>query len=193
MAKSTSAPRSASENARISAAALRVAGAVGWGKLTLEAVAANAKLSPTLLKKRFARPQNLVAVIAEEIDREAFAAAGKVSGAPHDALFDLLMARFDLLQIHRKAILSMAEAARRDPVLARMLACATLDGVYRLIDATAIPHPPRPALAAGIGAVYGYGFLVWRKDASRDMAKTMAAVDRTLRYAGKAAGFLRAR
>ena len=120
-------------------------------------------------------------------------AAGKVTGTPHDVLFDLLMSRFDVLQKHRKAILSMAEAARQDRGLSCALGRATLSGLYRLIDAAQLDSPSRPVLAAGLGAVYGWAFFVWRRDDSRDMAKTMAAIDRALRLSGKAVSLVQRR
>lgn len=178
------------QDAKIVAAALRVAGAAGWDKTTVDAVANAAKLTPALLKKRFAAPVDLVPLIAEQIDREAFAAAGKSTGTPHDILFDLLMARFDALQKNRKAVLSMEMSARQDRKLAGALACATLDGIYRLIDAAKFDTPLRPILASGLGMVYGFAFFAWRRDDSRDLAKTMAALDRALRWAGKAAALI---
>jgi AcrR family transcriptional regulator len=181
---------SVSDNARICAAALRLAATVDWEKTTLDAVAKAAKIVPATLKKRFAIPCDLVPIIAEEIDREAFKAAGKISGTPHDVLFDLLMVRFDVMQKNRKAVLSMESAARRDRNLACALACATWDGAYRIVDAAKLTTPPRVILAAGLAAVYTCAFIAWRKDESRDMAKTMATLDRALRWAGKAAELL---
>jgi hypothetical protein len=183
----------AADNAKIAAAALRSATNLGWNKVTLESVAKGMKVPLATLKARFATTAHLVPVIAEEIDREAFASVGNPSGPPHDMLFDLLMARFDVMQRNRKAILSMAEAARYDGVLARSLACAGLSSLYRFIDRAKLNAPPRPALAAGLATIYGYAFWVWRQDYSRDMAKTMAAVDRALRYAEKAATLLKQR
>jgi len=180
---------SAAENAEISAAALRCAALSGWEKVTLEMVAKAAKMPVAALKRKFAAPVELVPVIAEQIDREAFSAAGEMSGTAHDVLFDLLMARFDLMQKNRKAILSIGDAARRNRILARALICANLDGVYRVIDQAKLAAPPRPILAIGIAAIYGTAFFAWRKDESRDMAKTMAALDRALRWAEQAMRF----
>ena len=181
------------ENAKISAAALRLAAAQGWEKVTLGAVAKSAKISSAAIKKRFAATHELASVIVDEMSREALAGAGKTSGAAHDVLFDLLMARFDVLQKNRKAILSIAEAARRDLALSRTLTRSILNGLYGVIDAASLDAPPRPVLAAGLSVVYGWAFLAWRRDESRDMAKTMAALDRGLRLSGKTMGVLKRR
>lgn len=185
-------PKSASttDNATISATALSLASAKGWKSATLDAVAKRAKISAAILKTRFKAPHQLAPLIAEEIDRLAFARAEKPAGEPHDILFDLLMARFDILQKNRKAILSMADAARTDRALSCALMRATADGAYRLIEAANLKKPPRPILALGLIAAYGWAFNAWRKDTSADMAKTMAALDRALRLSGKAAELL---
>ena len=178
---------------KISHAALRLASEKGWAQVTLESVAKAVKTPIAVLKAHFRSTADLAPVIAEVLDREAFAAQGKPAGTPHDILFDLLMARFDVLQKNRKAILSMAEAARQDRALSCALVRATLAGLYRVIDAAKLDAPPRPILAAGLSAVYGWAFFVWRKDDSRDLAKTMAAVDRGLQGSGKLLLFLQKR
>lgn len=176
-----------SENARIAAAALRLAAAKGWPQVTLDAVAKAARIPVAKLRQRFSASHQFAPIIAEAIDREAFAAAGKTTGTPHDVLFDLLMARFDILQKHRKAIVSMADTARHDRSLSCALTRATIDGIYRLIETSHLTAPPRPVLALGLIPIYGWAFWVWRQDTSRDMGKTMAALDRGLKWAGKAA------
>jgi ubiquinone biosynthesis protein COQ9 len=172
-------------DAQIAAATLRLADK-GWDKVTLDAVAKAAKIKPAEFKKRFASSAKLAPVIADEIDREAFTGF-KPDGKPHDVLFDLLMARFDVMQKHRKAVLYMAEAARTDRALSCALAAATLDGVYRIIESAKLTKPTRPVLALGLAGVYGWGFFNWQRDNSKDMAKTMAALDRALRLTDKAA------
>jgi len=186
-------PKTASttDNAKISAAALRLASAKGWQSLTLDAVAKTAKIPLATLKKRFNAPSELAPIIAEEIDHMAFAHTGKPTGTPHDILFDLLMARFDILQKNRQAILSMAEAARTDRALSCALARAITDGAYRLIDAANLKTSSRLVLALGLMAVYSWAFYAWRKDKSPDMAKTMAALDRALRLANKVSEILK--
>ncbi len=129
--------------------------------------------------------------LAAEIDRIAF--AQKFTGSPHDRLFDILMARFDVMQKHRTVIINMAKAARHDRALTLALGRATIDGTYRIIDTAKISNPPRPVLAAGITAIYGWAFFAWQRDTSRDMAKTMAALDRGLRLASKALELLKPR
>ena len=179
-----------SENAKIAVAVLKLAGTKGWAHVSLDSVAKTAKISAAKLKHTLTSLYDLIPLLVETLDHEAWGGVRSPSGAPRDVLFDLLMARFDVLQKNRKAILSIAEAARCDLALSRSLTREVLNGPYSVIDVAALHAPPRPGLAAGLSAVYGWAFLAWRRDESREMAKTMAALDRGLRLAGKAMGVL---
>jgi AcrR family transcriptional regulator len=179
------------ENAKIAAAALRLAATKGWAGVTCDSLAKEAKLSPSALKKRFAAPHEFVPIIVGEVTREALSLAGNPRGAPHDVLFELLMARFDVLQKNRKGILAMAEAGRRDSKLFCTFLRAVLKGIESTADAAKLSSPPRPILIAGLSAVSAAAFLAWRRDETRDMSKTMAALDRALKLAGSTVVFFK--
>lgn len=178
-----------SENARICAAALRLA-SKGWDRATLDAVAKAANIASSKLKQKCASSAALAALIVDETGREALSAAGKPTRNAHDTLFDLFMARFDVLQKNRQATLNIADAAKRDPLLARALARATLRSLDAFADHSKIETRHHYAFVFGLSAVYAYAFAAWRKDTTRDMSKTMAALDRALRFAGKTARLL---
>jgi AcrR family transcriptional regulator len=186
-------PKAKHQNAAVSAAVLRVASAKGWQGASLAAIAKEAKIPLATLKKRYASPHEIIPVVIEEMTREALAGAGKVSGSPRDVVFDLLMARFDVLQKNRKAVLSIADAARRDPALACTLGCAVRKSMSATAAAAKLDVPLRSAMTMGLSVVYGLTFLAWRKDNTRDMAKTMATLDRALKLAEKAAELLKPR
>ncbi len=165
------------ENKRLAAAALRLAAARGWDNVTSAAILKEAKL-----KKRALALRDIAGIVVDEATRQALAGRD-VSGSPRDVLFDLMMTRFDVLQEHRKGVLAIAHAARHDRGLACVLARKVLAGM----QATAAQarragvRMPQAVLGAGLSALYGYVFWVWSRDTSRDMAKTMAALDRILR------------
>lgn len=177
------------ETTRLVTSALRLIASHGWQNLTIDACAKAAKIKPALAHNLCKRPVDLIPLIAACVDDQAFAPFGKISGSAHDRLFDLIMARFDIMQKHRQAFAAMATAARHDRALAVALLRCTPDSGYRLIEAAHLPppQPPRPVLAAGIIAVYAWAFRAWQSDTSRDMAKVMAATDRALKWADKAA------
>jgi AcrR family transcriptional regulator len=168
-------------NAKLAAAALQIAVRRGWGHVTLDAVSKETIISLVTLKKRFSEPQELIPIIVGEIMRESIGAAGKPAGSPHDILFDLLMARFDILQKNRKAVLSIADAARHDHALACTLVRAVFESMVATVDAAKLDTSLRPVRAVGLSTVYAWAFLAWIKDNTHDMSKTMAALDKGLR------------
>lgn len=175
---------------KLCAALLRLAATRHWGTLTLDIMARAAKVPVATVTKRFADKTALLRVLAAYIDDEAIGRSGKLSGTVHDCLFDLLMARFDVMQEHRKAILALARAIKSDKIALRVCLPVPMASACRLLDAAKVESKlPRPVTAAGLMAVCAWAFCVWQKDDSRDMAKTMAALDHGLRIAGKTAQF----
>jgi hypothetical protein len=169
------------QNAKIAKGALRLAAKKDWSLVTLEAIAKEAKIPLPMLKKCFFAPHEIVPVIIREVTREALAKAGKTPGTPRDVLFDLLMARFDVMQKDRKAILSINNAMRYDPALSYVLVRTILESLGTMIDVTKLDMSLRSVLVAKLTAIYGWAFLAWSKDNTRDMSKTMAALDQALR------------
>jgi hypothetical protein len=179
------------ENAKIAVAALHLAAVKGWPQVTLEAVARKTKIPIAKLKKRFTMTRDIVPVMVDEITRRTHEISKKPSGTLHDVLFDLMMARFDILQNNRKAILSVANGARRDPRLMRIFAYALSESLYSMIVAAKLNMFPKALMKAGLVGVYARGFSVWEKDMTRDMSKTMAALDQALRFLEKAMGLVK--
>lgn len=179
--------------ARLCAAALRLAAKQDWGRLTIEQIAMAAKISPAQAKKVFASKDLLLPAIVRQIDARVVTKAGKVNmrDTPRDRLFQLLMARFDFLQEQRAAILSILNETRRDPSLARLIIPAQIRSMQKLIECARVAAGARAQIAAfGLLAVYYRALWSWHQDTTRDMAKTMAALDQGLRCAGRIAEIL---
>ena len=185
----TSRPKK-TDDAKICEAALHLAATKGWHGVTVEAVAKAAKVSPPALKRRFSSPCDVIPLIVGHITQRSLASVPGDVKNPRDALFDAVMSRFDVLQENRKAILAIARDARRDPALARVLAASAIKGMGETLEAVGLNAPPESLRAAGLGAVYAWAFVVWSRDESRDMAKTMAALDKALRLGDRAVRLL---
>jgi AcrR family transcriptional regulator len=175
---------------KICTAVLRLAGKKGWSAVTLEAVAREAKLPRAALQKRFAASVDFIPLLVAETTKEAAKATKGVSGTPHDILFDLLMARFDVLQKNRAGVLAIAAQARSDKELATVLARAVIQGIAESAGAVGL-SAPHIIVAGGLSAIYAWAFWAWTRDDTRDMAKTMAALDKALRLAGSAAALIK--
>lgn len=174
------------KDVQIAQAALKLAARQGWENISLDAIARAAKTTPAKIKARAADKNAVAALIVGATIAEALPNATSTKGSRHDRLFEVLMARFDVLQQNRAGSLVLARAARRDAKLATALGKANLDAAYTCVDHAGLDLLPRPVAALGVSAAFGWAFCAWARDESRDMGKTMAALDRALRLGDRA-------
>lgn len=163
------------------AALLHCLAKFGWQQCTPARVARQTGLSLQEAATAL-QPQNICRIIAAHFTTAALQAyRHDTAVSKHDALFDLMMLRFDAMQNHRAAILDLTRAARRDPQYALALAQAIPAQMRLLLQATGCHDTLVPSL--GLTAVYLVVFPVWARDTSSDCARTMAALDKNLRRA----------
>jgi AcrR family transcriptional regulator len=174
---------------KICDAALKLATSQSWDKVTLEQIAKAAKVPLPQLQKIFADTNAILPTIIRLIDAETADSVGKpnAKAPPRDRLFEVMMARFDVLQAHRKAITGIMAAARRNPRMLRYVAPAQWQSMRHMLALAGIKpgDGKEPIVVAGLLAIYGLTLCAWRKDDSIDMARTMAMLDRCLRHAGR--------
>ncbi|MGE3624619.1 MAG: hypothetical protein AB7H77_12225 [Bdellovibrionales bacterium] len=172
---------------RLCDAALKLAGRHGWGALTVEKIAGEAKTPPAKARQLFCSTDLILPAIVKRIDRQVISGIGKPDRAAtaHDRLFEVMMARFDALQAHRAGIIAIMKEARRNPAMARRLLPAQHNSMRKmLVLADCSPKGGLDSVAAaGLLAVYARALCIWQKDNSADMAPTMAALDQALRLA----------
>ncbi len=188
--------KSTKSDALIAEVALRLIARNGWKKLTLEQIAKALKIPLTQIKSRLENISLVVPLIVDNITRQTLIGFGSIEAdsSPRDRLFDILMVRFDVLQNHRKAILSIASSMRMEKNLALILIPAHIKAMQEMLKAAQIssPHICDKLAPIALWGVFLLTFRVWQTDETLDMSKTMAALDRNLRYAERTATFLRA-
>ena len=172
-------------------AVLAQAGLVGWGEVNLVEAAREAGLEPGVVRARFPGRTAVLLRFGSLMDQAVLAGAPG-SGLPRAKLFDLVMARFDQLQLRRAGVLSVMEALRFDPGMAVLLGLATLRSMTWLLEAAGVPARGIAGRlrAKGLLAVWVYALRAWEKDESVDLGGVMAAVDRGLDRAVQAEGWL---
>ncbi len=111
---------------------------------------------------------------------------------PRERLFDVVMARFDVLQQHRAGVLALLAALRTDPGTSLLLYGATLRSMKWLLDGAGIPNAgiTGSLRVHGLLALWLYALRAWEADESADLSATMAAVDRGLDRAIQAENML---
>ncbi len=166
---------------RILKAALDLAAARPWSDITLADIAAQAGLSLGELRGECAGKADLLAKLLRAIDDQLLKQTGKPAAdlSKRDALFEVVMARFDLLQPYRPALKSIHASGAGD----FSLAAPYLASQHWMLQAAGISTDGLAggARVAGLAVAYASVFRTWLNDDDPGLGKTMAALDRHLR------------
>jgi AcrR family transcriptional regulator len=169
--------------AQIIDAALRLAVLRDWSNVTMADIAGEAGISLSDLARSFDGREDILAAYARRIDADMLEAAGNSWGSsPRDALFDMLMERFERLNKDRAAVVSILGSFKDDPKQMVISLPHLGRSMTWILEAAGIETLGwRGALrVAGLSVVYLYVLRVWTGDDTPDMPKTMAALDRAL-------------
>jgi AcrR family transcriptional regulator len=166
---------------RIIAAALRLAEARRWGEMTLRDIAEEAGSNLVELRQSFATKADILAAFVRAVDDEVMRRAPRRAPdqAARDAIFEVVMSRFDVLAPYKSALASIARDAGLDCGLAR----SAIASQHWMLQAAGVDtEGGRGAVrVAGLASVYASVFRTWLADDDPGLARTMAALDRRLR------------
>jgi ubiquinone biosynthesis protein COQ9 len=166
---------------RIIAATLRLAAEKPWDDVLMKDIAEAAAIDLATLRREFPSKSAILSAFMRSVDDAVLASAPKFTGAENarDRIFDVVMARFDVLAPYKDALKSIAAARPFDLDLARramasqawMLHAAGVrtDGVLGR------------SRVAGLASVYTSVMQTWLDDDDPGTARTMAALDRRLK------------
>ncbi len=171
--------------------AFRLAGELGWSRVTVAEAARRADLPLDRARARFPARPMLLLRFGSIADQAALALAPS-EGPPRERLFEILMRRIDVLQAHREGVLALLRSLPADPCSAALLAAASLRSMRWMLDGAGIGSTGlRGTLRAkGLLAVWLATVQAWRSDAGQDLPATMAALDKALSRAEQVAGWL---
>ncbi len=166
---------------RLVSAALRLAAERPWSDVTLADIAQVAGFSLVDLRRDFGSKADILCAFVRATDDEVLAGAPPRTPEqpPRDALFEVVMRRFDVLAPYRPALKSITETWSADPALLRALAASQ---AWMLRAAGIGPEGLEGQLrTVGLGTIYASVFRTWLEDDDPGLARTMAALDRRLR------------
>jgi AcrR family transcriptional regulator len=166
---------------RIVAAALRLAGERSWNDVTLADIAKSSEVSLLDLRRAFGSKAEIIAAFVRAVDDEvlARAPARDAGQPPRDAIFEVVMRRFDVLAPYKPALRSIAAAWPPDAAVVRALAVSQAWMLRAAgIAAEGLEGQVR---TAGLAAVYASVLRTWLNDDDPGLARTMAVLDRRLR------------
>lgn len=168
---------------RIIAAALALAADRAWADVSLRDIAERAGSNLVDLRREFAGKGDILAAFTRAVDDSVLASAPArlPSQTPRDALFDVVMARFDALAPYRAALRSIVRSGVPDLSHARGLLAS--QGWMLAAAGITTDGPAGAAKAAGLASIYGTVLRTWLDDDDAGLARTMAVLDRRLRRA----------
>jgi len=175
---------------RILAAALTCAASKSWADVTLSdiAEAANVPLADFRGEGELASKTDILAALLRAVDDEVLKRAAKRGEGQEkrDALFDIVMTRFDVLAPHKAALKSIHDSGPADFALAGPF----LSSQHWMLQAAGIATDGTTGAlrVAGLGVTYASVFRTWLEDDDPGLARTMAALDRRLRRGERTLG-----
>ncbi|MCF3946242.1 TetR family transcriptional regulator [Acidiphilium sp. AL] len=169
-------------------AAFDLAGQQGWRLVSVAAAARHGGLDLAEARRRFTGTVSILARFGRLADAHALDGA-MTEGVVRDRLFDIMMRRIDFLQQHRDGVIALLRHAPFDPALTLWLARANLAAMGWMLEGAGISaRGLRGEIRKkGLLAVWAWTLRAWLRDESADLAATMAALDKALTRADRAA------
>lgn len=178
---------------RILDAALALAARRPWEEVSLHDVSEEAGVSLAEMHGMFRDKLDLLVALSDRVDQQVLEQLDtEMTGEPpRERLFDVMMARFDVLRPHRAAVRSIAHALSRSPADLVRLRDAGMRSMVWTLEAAGIDSTGQLGMVRGQGlaVVFARTLRVWLEDDDPGMAKTMVALDRRLREGERAMGF----
>jgi hypothetical protein len=139
------------------------------------------------LHSQYPSKQSILAAFSRDIDRQVVAGADGAESeeSARDRLFDVIMRRFDAMAPHRDGIAAVVRDVGRDPLAALCGAGQVLCSMALMLETAGISSTGLVGAVRtkGLAAIYLATLRVWLRDDVTDKAKTMAALDTSLRRA----------
>ena len=104
-----------------------------------------------------------------------------------DMIFEIIMMRFDILQIYRKSIIKIFEFFKKKPQELVFLLPSLIESMISMagLAKISVAGIKGNLKVKGLLVIYFSSFLVWTKDNSESLEKTMKSLDNYLDRSGK--------
>lgn len=163
-------------------AALHLAARKGWDKTTHEAILKQAKVTTAPTPLDMDSKDKILTALIERLDQETFDSVMEDEDiSTRDRLFEILMARFDVLSENKRAWISILRSSLRCPHRLRGAAPAFRHSMHHILEKSGFETSRyNEIFAVGLSLLYMSVVYVWMDDDTADLAKTMATLDKRL-------------
>ena len=162
-----------------------------WQNISLQEIRKKSKIKSfdLLITKK----KNILKIINNYFDLQLSLNSKNIDQSNNkDMLFEIIMMRFDILQIHRKAVLSIFNSLKKNPKDLIFFLKNLIDSIILILSLVKISYEGviGQIKIKGILIIYISCFIVWIKDDTAGLEKTMTALDNYLDQAGKIIKFI---
>jgi AcrR family transcriptional regulator len=172
---------------RLRQAAFALAERGSWHDISMAAIAEEAGVSLSILMRYAPSKSSILQDFARDIDEAMVRLFEKypAEGEPHDRLFDVILKRLEILQPYRRVIASLMQTRKADPGEAVRLLQSVSDSIGWIAAAARVEQDSAWQSLGRLGLMRAYVRVlsVWANDDDPGLARTMAALDRSLRDA----------
>ena len=177
------------ENINIALKTLKLLKKKSWGEIRLEEIIKNSKKHKQSIKTKNDLLKNINRYVDYLLKKET---SSIEKSTIKDMLFEVIMARFDVLQKYRNSFLTLFESFKSNPQKSIILLPSFLESMF--LTATLanieIKGIKGSLTIKGILIIYIATYLEWIKDTSKSLEKTMTTLDQYLNKASKILNFI---
>ncbi len=166
----------------------------GWTQFTFAKAAHESGISLSVFHKYYTKPADVMISLFQEIDSHVLKQfeLSTETLPPKEALFDILMTRFDVALPYKEVIKSYWQDWNLSPNDVPSLACQGFSSMSWMLEAAGLSARGLTGFlrVQGLMALYVLTLRTWFTDESPDLGKTMAFLDKGLSKMEKAATLL---
>ena len=164
--------------------ALKIGSAKGWKAVSPANIAEDTRIPLGQVIALGPSRARIAALVFKHVDDRVLNQVHSVDMADtaKDRLFEVMMMRFDVLQVHRDGVVALFRYGQRKPGAFMCLAPNVLHSMALMLSAAGLGVDGLLGMvrAKALTVVYASTLRVWIKDDSGDMAQTMSALDKAL-------------
>jgi ubiquinone biosynthesis protein COQ9 len=178
---------------RVFQACLSVIEKEGWAKFTFQKASEKSNIPLTVFHDHFPRPSDVMVYLFQKIDEQVLKDLSPTEGlSPKDALFEVLMARFEAAEAYKPIMKVFWREWIHTPEDAPVLACQGYSSMTWMLEAAHLKSGGLKGLlqTQGLLVLYLLTLRTWLEDDSPDLGQTMVFLDKNLTRLERFAPFL---
>ena len=177
------------ENINIALKTLKLLKKKSWGEIRLEEIIINSKKHKKTIKTKNDLLSNINRYVDYLLKKET---SSIEKSSTKDMLFEVIMARFDVLQKYRDSFLTLFDSYKLKPQKSIILIPSFLESMFLTASLANIKVKgiKGSLTIKGIFIIYIATYLEWMNDTSKSLEKTMTTLDQYLNKASKILNFI---